>query len=285
MPPKLRHSRRRHAAVAIAKVALLLAACAGPAPAIVPAEPGVVTHATPDGPSLTQRPTPSPLPTSVPTIAATPEPIAVFGAAPTGPTELATVVKVTDGDTINVSIEGSVYRLRYIGIDTPETVDPSEPVGCMGAEASARNAELVAGRQVILEKDVSQVDRFDRLLRYVWLQTDAGWLLVNHELVLAGYAQVSTYPPDVKYTDLFLAAESRARDAGVGLWGSVCVEPVTPVAPVPFVGSCDPAYPTVCIPPLPPDLDCGDITFRRFQVLPPDPHRFDGNGDGVGCGS
>ena len=62
-------------------------------------------------------------------------------------------------------------------------------------------------------------------------------------------------------------------------------EPAPPPAPPPAQGNCDPSYPTVCIPPAPPDLNCGDITFRRFTVLPPDPHGFDGDSDGVGCES
>lgn len=61
--------------------------------------------------------------------------------------------------------------------------------------------------------------------------------------------------------------------------------PPAPTSPPPPAGNCDPAYPTVCIPPPPPDLDCGDIPYRRFQVLPPDPHRFDGDGNGIGCES
>ena len=89
----------------------------------------------------------------------------------------------------------------------------------MGPEASAANNALVAGRHVTMEKDVSENDRFGRLLRYVWLQRPEGWLMVNLELVRTGFAAVSTYPPDVKYVDLLLAAQRDAREAGAGLWG------------------------------------------------------------------
>jgi micrococcal nuclease len=154
----------------------------------------------------------------------------------------------------------------------------------MGREASDANKALVAGRTVVLEKDVSETDRYGRLLRYVWLPDSAGWLLVNLELVRRGFAQVSTYPPDVKYTDLYLDAQRKARDQGRGLWGDPpeAEEPDESTGG-PGRGGCDPAYPSVCIPASPPDLDCGDIPHRRFKVLPPDPHRFDGDWDGIGC--
>jgi micrococcal nuclease len=138
----------------------------------------------------------------------------------------ALVVNVVDGDTIDVEIGGETYRVRYIGVDTPETVDPNRPVGCYGPEASAHNKALVAGKTVGLEKDVSETDKYGRLLRYVWLDGE----MVNADLVRDGYAQVSTYPPDVKYQDTFLQLQREARDAGRGLWGAVCASP-TPAAP------------------------------------------------------
>jgi micrococcal nuclease len=198
------------------------------------------------------------------------------------------VVRVTDGDTIRVEIEGAEYRLRYIGVNTPETVDPRGPVEWMGHEASQANTDLVAGKEVVLEKDISEVDRYDRLLRYVWLHDSDGWLMANEELVRNGYAEVSTYPPDVKYVDRFLVAQNTARQAGLGLWGTPQLpDPVPQETPLGIGGvpGCDPSYPDVCIAPSPPDLDCGDIPFRRFTVLPPDPHRFDGDFDGIGCES
>jgi len=163
------------------------------------------------------------------------------------------VVNVVDGDTIDVLIDGQEYRVPYIGIDMPET-------------------ELVSGKTVRLEKDVSETDQYGRLLRYLWLEDGA---MVNSTLVAEGYAQVASYPPEVKYADAFLELQRTARADGVGIWG------LAPATPSP--GGCDPAYPDVCIPSPPPDLDCGEITYTNFKVLAPDPHMFDGDKDGVGC--
>ncbi|MBI4332456.1 MAG: thermonuclease family protein [Chloroflexi bacterium] len=127
----------------------------------------------------------------------------------------ASVVRVVDGDTIVVAMNGREYRVRYIGVDTPETVHPSRPVEYFGKEASAKNKELVQGKTVKLEKDVSEADRYQRLLRYVWVDE----VMVNAELVRLGYAQVATYPPDVKYQGLFLKLQKEAKEAQRGLWG------------------------------------------------------------------
>ena len=136
---------------------------------------------------------------------------------PTGPTEVARVASVTDGDTIRVELDGENVPVRYIGIDTPEMRDPVEP---FGAGATDANERLVAGREVVLERDVSDIDRFGRLLRYVWIETEEGWILVNLELVRQGVATVVTFPPDVKYHDeVLLPAQREAREAGRGLWG------------------------------------------------------------------
>jgi micrococcal nuclease len=195
------------------------------------------------------------------------------------------VYRVVDGDTIDVEDEfGNRFRVRMIGIDTPETVAPNRPVECFGPEAAQRTREYVLGRWVWLERDVSQTDRYGRALRYVW--TEEGGNL-NAQLVYEGYARLATFPPDVKYAQWFLDMERLAREKGHGLWSGCPVRTRTAVpapAPVPSVqGQCHPSYPDVCIPPPPPDLDCPDIPYRRFRVLPPDPHWFDGDGDGIGC--
>ena len=120
---------------------------------------------------------------------------------------------------------------------------------------------------------------------------DAG-LWVNKQLVVDGAATAYVLAPnDTHYDEIHSAADEAARD-GRGLWGA-CADTGPGFAGRGAGGSsgaggddrtgCDPAYPTVCIPPPPPDLDCADITARRFVVLPPDPHRFDGGGDGIGC--
>ncbi len=143
----------------------------------------------------------------------------------------ATVVRIVDGDTIVVLITGREYTLRYIGIDTPETVRPAYPVEWMGPEAGAANEALVAGKTVYLEKDVSETDQYGRLLRYVYL---ADGTFVNAELVRQGYAQASTYPPDVKYQDLLLQMQREAMDAGRGLWGATpTAKPMTQPAQQP----------------------------------------------------
>ena len=218
--------------------------------------------------------TPTAPPASTPATVQTTEPSNIVDAQ---------VTRVIDGDTIEVNLAGKTYTVRYIGIDTPETVHPDKPVQDFGPEASAKNKELVDGKTVRLEKDVSETDRYGRLLRYVYV----GDLLVNAELVRLGYARAPSYPPDVGRQDLLRQMETEAREAGRGLWGPTPT-PATPATetptPAPREG-CDPAYPDVCIPPPPPDLDCRDIPYRDFRVLPPDPHRFDGGHDGIGCES
>jgi len=133
----------------------------------------------------------------------------LFPTAPKGAVMQTTVVRVIDGDTIE--IDGNL-RVRYIGVDTPEV---SGKVECYGREATQKNRELVEGKRVRLEKDVSETDRYGRLLRYVYV----GDTFVNAELVREGYAQAATYPPDVKYQELFTRLQREAREAKRGLWG------------------------------------------------------------------
>jgi micrococcal nuclease len=130
------------------------------------------------------------------------------------------VVRVVDGDTIIVEIDGREERLRYIGIDTPESVQPNTPVECFGREASAENALLVEGKRVELERDTSNRDRYDRLLRYVYVVERGERIFVNEALVANGFAYASTFPPDVKYEETLRAAQREARDEGRGLWGA-----------------------------------------------------------------
>lgn len=123
------------------------------------------------------------------------------------------VVRVVDGDTIELE---TGEKVRYIGINTPETVSPKVAPECFGKEASTKNKELVEGQFVRLVKDVSEKDRYGRLLRYVYV----GDIFVNDYLVREGFASSSTYPPDVKYQKKFLEAEKDARENKRGLWGS-----------------------------------------------------------------
>jgi micrococcal nuclease len=140
---------------------------------------------------------------------------------PKTPTEYAIVTKIVDGDTIRVDINGTEFAVRYIGVDAPEP-DSSDPAVKQQADAAtAANAALVEGQDVFLERDVTEKDQFDRLLRNVWLvDADAGQTLVNLELVQLGFATVTTFPPDEKYVDYLTAAEESARAQGVGLWAS-----------------------------------------------------------------
>jgi micrococcal nuclease len=124
------------------------------------------------------------------------------------------VTVAVDGDTIELA-DGS--RIRYIGVDTPETVHPSKPVQCFGHEASAFNRMLVEGRPVRLERDMTDTDQYGRLLRYVYLENGT---FVNLELVRQGYASVVTYPPDVAHAATLTDAQREARAAGRGLWSA-----------------------------------------------------------------
>lgn len=139
------------------------------------------------------------------------------------------VVRVVDGDTIQVAaINGTTEPVRYIGIDTPETVDPRKAVQCFGVEASKKNKELVEGKMVRLERDITDRDKYNRLLRYVWL----GDTLINQALVAQGFAKSYSYPPDVKYQDLFVEAEKKAREDKLGLW-TACVSATPAVSATP----------------------------------------------------
>lgn len=131
------------------------------------------------------------------------------------------VTRVIDGDTIEVQTGMDVLTVRYIGIDTPETVNPRRPVQCFGRQASNENKKLVEGKKVILSKDVSETDKYGRLLRFVYVKLENGELLfVNDYLIRQGFAKASTFPPDVKYAQSFLEAEREARENRIGLWNS-----------------------------------------------------------------
>src|SRR3954453_16962203 len=194
------------------------------------------------------------------------------------------VVHVVDGDTVDVALKSSKrVRVRVIGIDTPE-------VGtCYAAAATRRMIQLTSSKNVVLRGDSTQAThaRYSRLLAYVDVAAkDAGATLLRE-----GYAHVYIYGgrPFLRAA-AYQRAELSARDARRGLWAA-CAAPgtttttTTTTTPPPSGGACDPSYPDFCIPPPPPDLDCKDIPRKGFRVLPPDPHRFDGDHDGIGCES
>jgi micrococcal nuclease len=129
----------------------------------------------------------------------------------------ARVVGVTDGDTIEVRLPGGeIEDVRYIGVDTPESVDPEEPVQCLGHRASAANARLVEGRTVRLRFDAERRDDYGRLLAYVY----ARGRLVNAVLVRRGLARTLTIPPNDSMAPLFGRLQSAAGRAGRGVWGA-----------------------------------------------------------------
>jgi len=146
----------------------------------------------------------------------------------------AQVIRMTDGDTIRVRLEsGKEEAVRLIGVDTPESTREVEP---FGKEAAAFTQRRLDGKTVFLEMDVTERDRFGRLLAYVWLtkptndnEVEVRAKMFNAELMLQGYAQVMTIAPNVKYADMFLKFEREARSGGKGLWATVApiVKPVT----------------------------------------------------------
>jgi micrococcal nuclease len=129
---------------------------------------------------------------------------------------VARVLRVVDGDTVEVSIAGEEQDLRYIGIDTPETVKPGDPVQCFGPQASAFNHRLVEGRRVRLVFDAERRDVYGRLLAYVYL----GRRLVNAELVRRGFARTLTIEPNDAHAALFARLQRRAGRDGLGLWSA-----------------------------------------------------------------
>jgi micrococcal nuclease len=210
------------------------------------------------------------------------------------PVEVAAlVVAITDGDTIRVRLpDGTEEPVRLIGIDAPEPGAPG------AAEASSLLRQLIEGEEVTLTLDVSDRDRFDRLLRYVWL----GDRLINEELVAAGVATAHRYPPDTLYAEQFEAAEEQAQLLAIGLWTTTTtsttttsttsttvlafVSPTTTSAPAP---ECHPSYFGECVPVGVSDVDCrggsGDGPFYvgRVTVVGPDVYGLDRDKDGIGC--
>ncbi len=244
---------------------------------------------TPERPAVVAAPTATPWATVMPPL------------EPTGVTTTAKVVRIVDGDTIVVSLGGKNVKVRYIGMDTPEDVDPNSPVEPMSREAAAANQKLVAGKTVVLEKDVSETDQYGRLLRYVWLHEGSKWTLVNLELVRLGLASAISYPPDVAYDDVLSSAEGTAQTSLVGLWApaataapEVTPKPTPKTTPRPTPkptprptkapAKCHPSY-DPCLP-IVGDLDCPDVRAMGLDpvyVIGPDSYRLDGDHDGIGC--
>ena len=202
----------------------------------------------------------------------------------------ATVTRVVDGDTIEVSpsFEGH-SAVRLIGVDTPETHGGAQPYG---QEASTFTRQHLEGKEVSLELDVEKVDPYGRLLAYVYFPDGQ---MFNETLVEEGYAQVATFPPNVKYTDRFLKAQREARTANRGLWGLSGVELCQQTDRGNGIGggcSGSESEPGSQSPSAESgadsNLDCaGFETHEEAQRVlerdPSDPHYLDGDGDGVAC--
>ncbi len=166
------------------------------------------------------------------------------------------VTRVIDGDTLDV--EGGL-RIRLVLVDAPELSESAGP------QARDYLADLCLGTLALIDEDDFQIgdDPFGRILAVVYCDG----INANAAIISSGHADT--------YYDF--CAES---EFGSASWNG-CSSPPPP----PPEDDCDPAYPTVCIPSPPPDLDCGDIPYTNFEVRPPDPHGFDGDGDGIGCES
>ena len=208
------------------------------------------------------------------------------------------VERVVDGDTF-VCTGGT--RIRMLQIDTVELGE----CGGEWAKAALANIFLPPGTNVRLEYDAVETDRYGRTLAAPVVRgTDGADYNISIVMVYVGLAKAAYYGDNAKFLDWANASENWARVAQWNMWapggpyngGANCGDGATPPPPPPAengatpppppsAGNCDPSYPDVCIPSPPPDLDCPQISERNFRVIGADPHRFDGNHDGVGCES
>ena len=202
------------------------------------------------------------------------------------------VVSIRDGDTLTIS---TGEKVRFLQIDTPE-ISPAE---CYGAEARKALVDIIGKSPIILESDSvsDDIDQFGRILRYV----KVGRVNVNLRLVEIGAAAPRFYNGEKgKYSAALLRAAQNAKAKKIGLWKTCPLTKLDPsksveTGPVPnkklptttptSSSKCDPNY-QGCIPPYPPDLDCSDIKRMKLapiRVIGVDVHKFDGDGDGIGC--
>lgn len=216
------------------------------------------------------------------------------------PKNLFSVVKVIDGDTIDVSISGKIERIRLIGVDTPEIVDPRKTIQCFGKEASEKVHKLLDGKKVSLETDLSQgdKDKYSRLLRHVFTEDNIN---VAHELILSGFAHEYTYSTPYKYQKEFKEAQQFAEKNQLGLWApnscvtptkeSVYVPPTNTPTPQGFTQQAvEPTQPP--IPAQPSVFSCsgktkcgemGSCEEARFYLTECGVSRLDGDDDGTPC--
>ena len=201
-----------------------------------------------------------------------------------------TVSRVVDGDTVVVSRGVRELTLRLIGIDTPETVAPGEPVKCYGPQASAFAQQQLDGSRVTLEFDRSQgrLDRYGRTLAYLWRVESGPDVLFNQRALRAGFAREYTYDTDYAWQPLFRRAERAARSGGRGLWaadtcnGNIDKPDQKPAGDGVAKGGCASGY-RPCLP-IRRDLDCADID-GPVRVTGRDQYQLDADGDGRACES
>ncbi|MEK9160760.1 MAG: thermonuclease family protein [Patescibacteria group bacterium] len=200
------------------------------------------------------------------------------------------VLSIVDGDTIKVSVDGKSEVVRLIGIDTPETVHPTQPVECFGIEARNKIVEMLGGQSVRLESDLSQDvrDKYERLLAYAFLADGTN---INKTLIREGFAYEYTYNVPYKFQEDFKAAEEFAQRNEKGLWApGACSEPVevpktiAPSAPKPI----SPSSIYTCYYNA---YNCGDFSthaeaqdvYESCGGISNDVHRLDGDKDGLAC--
>ncbi len=210
------------------------------------------------------------------------------------------VLKVIDGDTVNVEIGGKSQTIRLIGIDSPETVDPRKPVQCFGKEASNKAKELLTEKSVNLEADPTQgdKDKYDRLLRYIYLENG---MSVNKYMISEGYAHEYTYQNNpYKYQAEYIRAEQSAREGKKGLWAdNACLTPTPTIKPasVQIISTINPTVATYVQPVTQPNTGSYSCNCSRncdaiasceeayFQLNQCGCSKRDGDSDGVPCES
>jgi len=184
------------------------------------------------------------------------------------------VTRVVDGDTVEIDLDGKTEKVRLIGIDTPETVHPTKGEQAGGQTASDFTKEQLTDKSVYITLDVEERDQYGRLLAYLYT---ADGVMFNALLAQDGYAKMSTFPPNVRWVELFRALQTDAQADKRGVWA---LEDV-------------PAAPTMKYDPNGEDRNCGDFaTWQEAQAFyeaaggpNSDPHRLDADGNGLACES
>lgn len=225
------------------------------------------------------------------------------------PYQTGTVTKVIDGDTVEVQIGEKVEKVRMLLVDTPETVHPNKPVQPYGKEASEFTKKLLLNKEVKLEKDKEDRDQYQRLLRYIYVDSQS----VQEQLLSKGFARVVIYPPNTKYAQKYQKIQDQAKSKKIGIWsidGYVKEDGFHPPAKKKTTTTEKPKLKTTTTPtqtrstpqttrPKPRststytggDKDCKDFATQReaqrfFESQRPgDPHGLDRDGDGIACES